>query len=125
MDKNIEYTITFVDPTQNINTRRTIVPTDSMYWIVVWGAVKNTDVNTTTDQNAEPAQLPRDSDYIKYGVGQATKNISYSYIVVGINATKEQQRYNAYLRQVSPQLRTLFNDAPVFLAETNGRREKG
>ena len=114
LDKNIEYTITFVDPTQNINTRRTIVPTDSMYWIVVWGATKNTDVNTSQDQNAEPAQLPRDSDYIKYGVGQATKNISYSYIVVGINATSSASNITGWstsVAEVYPSNDTVMTDA--------------
>jgi hypothetical protein len=87
MDKNIQYTVTFSDSTQNINTKRTVTPSDNMYWVVVWGAVKNSD--NSTDQNAEPTTLPKESDLVYVDSGYGDKNGSHATIYWWTNNTDQ------------------------------------
>lgn len=100
LDKDVQYTVTFVDPIQNINTHRTIMPADNMYWVVVWGANKVVTGNDSEDQNAEPTPLPSESDLVYVDSALVDKNMTYSTVYWWVNNTDQYSKITFWTLQV-------------------------
>lgn len=76
LDPSKTYRITFIDPTQNINTERTLVPSGNQYDIWVYLAVQN----TSAIQGGAPPVVPTVNDLIRFGVTSSNINSSYAYL---------------------------------------------
>ena len=71
--ENIQYTITFIDASQNINEERTMYPKDTEYEIIVFGANQIPDTPDTNN--------------ILFGAYGASINLTHGYINVSFNDT--------------------------------------
>jgi hypothetical protein len=80
LDKNVEYTLTFIDATQNIDTSRTLMPTDTSYTVWVWSAHKK---GLPTDNNTAPIDY-KPEDLLRYGYTQSPINTTYSFLNISL-----------------------------------------
>jgi hypothetical protein len=80
LDKNVEYTLRFYDTIQNIDTSRTLMPTDPSYTVWVWSAHKK---DLPTDNNTAPIDY-KPEDLLRYGYTQSPINTTYSFLNISL-----------------------------------------
>lgn len=90
------YTITFVDPEQNIDTVRTYMPAEEVYRVLVWNAHQKA---ATTDNNSEIIKK-KIQDIIRYHVETSEYDSANSYINQSIGVSEGSANISSWIATI-------------------------